>query len=307
MPKTGYGISNFTKIKNILLAILIMNVISTSNFNQADARSSQDIPRPEHPRPQLLRAEWLNLNGQWQFAETNDRNDESFLQDGNFPDSINVPFCRESKLSGLERRGFMKNVWYKRTFDAPKDWKSPRIRLHFNACDWHTRVWLNGEYLGEHTGGNAPFWFDITDEIQNKDNVITVHAFDDSASALQPLGKQSIREESYAIFYTRTTGIWQTVWLEGVGETFIRNLRISPDPDSSRILVHAELDGLTDGLTLEAIAKADGKEAGKASIQAKDNNHLVLDLSVSHLWSPQDPFLYDLVLNVRRTVNQSIH
>ena len=108
------------------------------------------IPRPEHPRPQARRAEWLNLNGVWEFAETDDDGDESYLTAEKYPDRIVVPFCRESRLSGLERRGFVKNVWYRRSVEIPKDWRSPRVRLHVGACDWDTRVWVNGQFLGRH-------------------------------------------------------------------------------------------------------------------------------------------------------------
>lgn len=262
---------------------------------------AQDIPRPEHPMPQMVRSEWLNLNGTWEFAETDDGADESFLTKESLPDRITVPFCRESKLSGLERRGFIKNVWYRRTFDVPTTWKSPRVRLHIGACDWRTRVWVNGQLVGTHTGGSAAFAFDITSALKPAGNVVIVHAFDDTRSGVQPLGKQSPKEESFGCVYTRTTGIWQTVWLEGVGTSYIGDYYVMPDPENSRIVVRAEISNYTQGLTVKATAFADGKSVGEIQgpAQVRDTM-LVLPLSEKRLWSPKAPFLYDIELTLMR-------
>lgn len=268
-------------------------------FTQAPA--SQAIPRPEHPLPQMQRAEWMTLNGEWQFAETNDSADDSFLTADEYPETILVPFCRESELSGIGRTGFMKNVWYRRTFEVPADWQSERIRLHFNACDWLTRVWVNGTQVGTHEGGFSHFAFDITDALRDGENTVVIHAFDDTESGMQPLGKQSIREESYGIFYTRTTGIWQPVWLEGVGESFIDAVRMVPEPDESRLLLQADIDGSNPNLVLEAEAFMEGQSVGAVSSPVKwRNNHLMLDLDEVRLWSIDDPFLYDLTLTLRQ-------
>ena len=120
----------------------------------AATTAGADTPRPEHPRPQMVRSEWVNLNGEWAFVETDD--DMAFLGDADYPDTIVVPFCRESSLSGLGRTDFIKNVWYRRTFGRPSDWQSKRVRLHVGACDWKTRVWVNDVFVGEHVGGSAP-------------------------------------------------------------------------------------------------------------------------------------------------------
>lgn len=261
--------------------------------------ASTPIPRPEHPFPQMKRSEWLNLNGVWEFAETDDETDIGYLTDKAFPDRINVPFCRESKLSGLERRGFVKNVWYRRTFEVPTDWKSSRIRLHIGASDWKTTVWLNGHRLGEHVGCNAPFAFDVTPHLKSGSNTIIIHAFDDTRSGLQATGKQSLSEESHGCVYTRTTGIWQTVWLEGVGSSFIREVAFDTDPVDGRVFVQAEVDGPRSGLTLKATAYAGKKAVGTASIPVdRLGSRLALDLSYKRLWSVEDPFLYDLKLQL---------
>lgn len=259
------------------------------------------MPRPEHPMPQLERAEWLNLNGTWEFGETDNSVDSDWLSGRAYPDKIVVPFCRESKLSGLARTGFIKNVWYRRTFQKPADWKSPRVRLHIGACDWKTRVWVNGLLAGEHVGGSAPFSFDITDLLKSGDNVLIVHAFDDTRSGLQAGGKQAQSEKSEGCSYTRTTGIWQTVWLEGVGSTFLSDVRVESDIKQSRAILQAEVDGPCDGVTLKAVALADGKEVGAAETTADwRNNRLVVNLSNRHLWSVKDPFLYELKLTLLR-------
>lgn len=260
-----------------------------------------DVPRPEHPFPQMVRAEWLNLNGVWEFAETDDSADTGYLDGRPFPDRINVPFCRESKLSGLARRGFINNVWYRRSFEVPANWTSPRVRLHIGACDWKTTVWLNGHRLGEHVGGSAPFWFDITPYLNKDANTVIVHAFDDVRSGLQAGGKQSRREESYGCSYTRVTGIWQTVWLEGVGESSIREIAVDTDPAGSRAFIRAEVDGPTDGLTLKATAYIGDKAVGTAGMPIdRLGSRMVLNLSEKRVWSPEDPFLYRLKLQLVR-------
>ncbi|MCE7909829.1 MAG: hypothetical protein DYH02_15920, partial [Candidatus Omnitrophica bacterium COP1] len=170
-----------------------------------------DIPRAEHPRPDLQREAWMNLNGVWDFAETDD-GEQDFLNSP-LPDKIVVPFCRESSLSGLKRTGFIKFVWYRRAFSVPADWQGKRVLFHVGACDWETTAWVNGAEVGTHRGGSTPFSFDITDALQNGENVITLKVYDDHRTGLQGSGKQSDKLESYGCMYTRTTGIWQTVWL----------------------------------------------------------------------------------------------
>ncbi len=283
---------NRIKFIALLVGVLIMAVSS---------RASALQPRAEHPMPNMQRAQWLNLNGLWDFAETDDDSDESFLSAESFPDKIVVPFCRESKLSGLERKGFVNNVWYRRKFSAPGNWNADRIRLHIGACDWITRVWVNGKYIGKHEGGYSAFAFDITKALCSGENTVIIHAYDNARSGLQPLGKQSRREKSHGIFYTRTTGIWQTVWLEGVASSFVRDFKLTLDPDHSRILLQAEVDGPSQGLTVCATASANGEKVGYAECDASwRNNILVVDLSEKHLWAVDDPFLYDLKVVLKK-------
>lgn len=253
----------------------------------------QAIPRPEHPRPDMLRADWQNLNGRWDFFESDDEKATP-----TYPDKINVPFCRESKLSGLERKGFVKNVWYRRTFETPK-WTGKRTILHIGACDYRTTVWVNGKRVGEHVGGNVSFGFDISEHLANEgENTVVIHAFDDTASGKQPTGKQSQRPESHGIFYTRTTGIWQTVWLEGVGQSYIKNVAIEPDLANKEFRIRAEVEGSWAGMTLDATVK-DEKTAASATVPAEwRNGFLTVKIPNPHLWSPKDPHLYDIELSL---------
>lgn len=281
-------------LTGLMLLVLVFSLC-------AAGAQAAGIPRPEHPEPLAERGEWLNLNGEWEFAETNADETGRFLGPEPYPLRIQVPFCRESELSGLGHKGFIKNVWYRRTFKKPVDWSSPRLRLHIDACDWRTRVWVNGILAGQHTGGNTRFSFDITPLMQSGDNSVVVHAFDDTASGLQALGKQSMREESHGIFYTRTTGIWQTVWLEGTGSTYIREYVLDPDPSQERALLNITLDGPLAGLTIEARALAGDDTVGTVSATAEwRNNKLILPVPAPRLWSVEDPYLYGLELKVLR-------
>lgn len=159
-------------------------------------------PRPEYPRPQMEREKWLNLNGKWKFEIDYGLSGEEkgyFLKDKKFSREILVPFCPESKLSGIEQKDFMPCVWYKRRFTIPKNWQGKRILLHFGAVDYEATVWVNGKKTGSHRGGYSPFSFDITEYLSVKENLITVRAVDNTRSPLQPTGKQSTRLKSRSV------------------------------------------------------------------------------------------------------------
>lgn len=268
------------------------------------------MPRPEHPRPDLYRTSWLNLNGYWEFLET-DEDGEAPLGQEPFPEIIRVPFCREAPLSGLGRRGFVRNVWYRRRFTVPPLWRGRRVFLHVGASDWKTTVWVNGVRLGEHTGGSAPFAFEVTGVLrwQGPDTVV-VHAFDDTRSGLQQLGKQARTPESAGIFYTRTTGIWQTVWLEAVGTTFVRDLHLQGDPDSGEVTVDARVDGPWSGLVLAAELQdriQGGPRVATAEAPLRSSRvRLRLVVPDPHPWTPKDPHLYSLHLVLRGAGGQEV-
>ncbi|MCC7292131.1 MAG: hypothetical protein IT449_08745 [Phycisphaerales bacterium] len=257
------------------------------------------IPRPEHPRPDLQREAWLNLNGPWDFAETDDSADESFLTREEWPDKIIVPFCRESKLSGLQRKGFVKHVWYRRTLAIPKEWTGKRVLLHIGACDWRTTAWLDGVLLGEHTGGNVPITWELKDVQPGATHTLVIRAFDDTRSGLQQLGKQSDREDSYGIFYTRTTGIWQTVWLEAVGTSFIRDFSVAGDPAAGVVTCTTNVDGPLTGLDLRIDVFAGTEKVGSSTRAVRSLATVQpIELTTKHAWSPDDPFLYTAKLSL---------
>lgn len=189
------------------------------------------IPRNEYPRPQLVRNEWINLNGEWDFEVDNSVSgkEKEFYSRKKLNDKIIVPFCPESELSGIGNKDFMYCVWYRKDIEIPQNWKDKKIILHFGAVDYKSTVYVNGEEVGTHCGGYTSFSFDITKYLCDTENYITICAEDNVKSDTQPSGKQSHKYKSYGCHYTRTTGIWQTVWMECVSENYIQNIKIDTD------------------------------------------------------------------------------
>lgn len=263
-----------------------------------------NIPRSEYPRPQWMRPDWMNLNGMWQFEMDHGRSGKErglHAAEAELSERITVPFCPESELSGIHYKDFINAVWYKRQISIPEDWQEGRVLLHFGAVDYKAEVWVNGEYAGSHSGGYSSFHFDITSQVKKGENVITVYAEDDVRSGLQPRGKQSDRFYSHGCDYTRTTGIWQTVWLEHVSEVYIESAKISTDPENACVHLEAKLLGDTSGATFRAAASFEGKEMGSESIAVSGNTaKLTVRLSEVHLWQSGDGKLYDLSLKLEK-------
>jgi beta-galactosidase/beta-glucuronidase len=281
--------------------LLFLISIAFAAIIAASLPARAEVPRPEHPRPDLQRENWMTLNGEWQF-EIDDKADgeaRGLTHGKDLGDRIIVPFCPESKLSGLGYGNTrkLKHVWYRRHFEVPAAMRGQRVRIHFGAVDYHARVFINGRFAGEHSGCSAGFDFEITDLLADGRNEVVVQVKDDQWSGLQPRGKQA-NGESRNVFYTRTTGIWQPVWLEAVGSSFVENLAITPDPDHSRVLLQAHINGRDPDLVLKAEAFAEGRLVGSASASGPALHHLVLDLKEKHLWHPGTPFLYDLKLTL---------
>jgi hypothetical protein len=260
------------------------------------------IPRPEHPRPEAYRTNWTSLNGEWQFEidAKADGETRGLMSGKELQAKILVPFCPESKLSGVGHYEVMKHTWYRRTFEVPAAMKDQRVRLHFGAVDYQAWVWVNGQPVGSHIGGSPSFSFEITRCLREGSNELVVHVFDDTASGKEPAGKQT-PTVSEGCLYTRTTGIWQPVWLEAVGASFVKDFSLTPDPDHSRVLLSATVDEPAPGLKLTAEAFASGKRVGTVTGEATARQvNLVLKLSQKQLWEPGAPFLYDLKFTLSR-------
>ena len=259
------------------------------------------VPRAEHPRPDLCRDNWLTLNGEWQFeidkAADGEARGLSYGKDLNA--KILVPFCPESKLSGigLGNTEKLKNVWYRRMLDVPAAMRDKRVRIHFGGVDYKTWAYVNGQLAGTHIGGNVAFDFDITRLLKAGPNELVVRVNDDMWSGLQACGKQA-PDRSGGCVYTRTTGIWQSVWLEAVGSSFVETLSVVPDPDHSRVIIEARINGSDKDLTLKAEAFAGGELTGADASSGPYQNSLVLNLKEKKLWEPGSPFLYDLKLTL---------
>ncbi|MGC9360024.1 MAG: glycoside hydrolase family 2 protein [Anaerolineae bacterium] len=256
-----------------------------------------ELPRPEYPRPRLTGRPWLNLNGIWEFARDPGRSGiaRGLADVDALPDEIQVPFCPESDLSGIGHTDFMPAVWYRRQVRLPDDWQDGRVLLHIGACDHDTRIWVNGQMVGHHRGGYTPVSVEVTRALRRGDNVITILAEDDTRSPLQATGKQCPRFASYGCFYTRTTGIWQTVWLELVPCTYVSDLRVTPDLAAGAMRVEADLGGDVGHGTMSVNALLDGELVAEGSVAyAGTRAGLVLRIPDPQAWGPGHPVLYDL-------------
>lgn len=262
-----------------------------------------NIPRSEHPNPQFQRGCWVNLNGTWEFEIDKSASgvERKLYEAEKLSNEIIVPFCPESKLSSIGDTDFLNSVWYKRNINI--DSKDKQIILHIGACDYLTTVYVNAKKIGVHKGGYTSFSFDITDFVDIGENTIVIHAWDDVRSGLQPAGKQSKRYHSSECHYTRTTGIWQTVWLEFVPKAHIQSVKYYPDASNGVLHIKAIVTG---NETFSAIAHYGGKEVGK---EVATNNGNTVDLTIklteTHLWEVGNGRLYDLVLSYGEDTVQS--
>ena len=273
--------------------------------------SGQTIPRPEYPRPQFERASWLSLNGAWEF-EFDDGNvglDEGWAERGRaFKRSITVPFCFESRASGIGDTSFHPWVWYRRSVSVPPAWKAQRVLLNFGAVDYRAMVWVNGRLAGTHEGGNTPFGFDITPLLQAGNNIIVVRAEDPPTDRSIPRGKQYWQPQSAGIFYTRTSGIWQSVWLEAAGTSYLEKPRVKASLDGT-VRFEARVGRPTPGLELVATVRwKDQVVASGTSPVVADRVSVAVAIAEPRLWSPGAPNLYDVVYELKasgRTVDRA--
>ena len=254
-------------------------------------------PRPEHPRPQFQRENWLNLNGEWAFRiDHGDSGRQALWHEdpSALTQKITVPFCPESSLSGIAHTDFMPAVWYHRPLDIPAAWSGQRIHLHFGAVDYACHAWVNGQPVGIHYGGSSSFCFDITEALQDGDNQLVVLARDDGRSGLQPNGKQSKELHSHSCHYTRTTGIWQTVWLEALPISHIDSVRVVADLDGERFVLTPTLSATRRDQVFRAVLLDDGRELNASTMPAQSGCSMALKVPDARAWSPSDPHLYEL-------------
>ena len=257
------------------------------------------IPRPEYPRPQFQRSDWLNLNGEWEFEIDNgDSGLDRGLLTRELAQKITVPFCPESKLSGIEHVDFMRAVWYRKRVTIPSDWAGRRTLLHFGAVDYDATVWANGKEVARHRGGFSPFTVDLNGVAKAGEEVeIVLRARDDEHSPIAR-GKQSQRYAPHSCLYTRTTGIWQTVWMEPVADVSLRRPRITPDLANGSFRLELPITQNKPGHALRVSVKDRDGVIATAQVRADLDLAPRLDLAIpqsrQRVWSISDPFLYDL-------------
>ena len=266
-------------------------------------------PRAEYPRPQFERADWVNLNGEWSFALdlSDSGRDRDFYNSKGFEQRITVPFAPESKLSGIGYTDFINSVWYQRMIQIPSAWQGKRVKLNFGAVYYESEVYIDGRFVGRHYGGSDSFAFDITDFVgDGKEHSIVVHAESDLRSGTQPGGKQSTNYYSYGCSYTRTTGIWQTVWMEAVDDMALERVQVITDIDNEQIVVIPTYYNVAGGNTLSVEVRDGGKVVAHAESAAVQGVPVVVALKKAKLWSPESPFLYDVVYEVKNAEGKTL-
>lgn len=261
------------------------------------------IPRPEYPRPQFARLDWLCLNGPWEFEiDQGDSGFERGLLNRPLADKILLPFCPESPLSGVGNQDYLNVVWYRRSVTIPAEWSGRRVLLHFGAVDYDATVWVNGVEVRRHRGGFTPFTCDLHGVAAPGETVTVVVRARDSHLPPQPRGKQSQRYGGYGAVYLRTTGIWQTVWLEPVPDSALKRPRITPDVARGAFHIQQPISHATPGMRVRAVLKAGSAAVAQAEAPIDHDFTPQLTLSIPEaqrrLWSIDDPFLYDLEISL---------
>lgn len=286
------------KLVSIIFSLLIIVPLSAQDWKIVEGKISTDwaskvnpaATHAEYPRPQLVRNSWTNLNGLWEYAIAS-------AKPSAYEGKILVPFAIESALSGVGKTvGKDNTLWYKRVFTVPADSKNKNVLLHFGAVDWRCEVFVNGKSAGTHEGGYDPFSFDITALLTKaKQQEIVVSVWDPSDEGPQPRGKQVKTPKS--IWYTPVTGIWQTVWMEAVPKSYIERTRQIPDIDKSSVSITSIVRNIQQGDKIR-VSAWDGTQ--KVAEQESASENLTLQIPNAKLWSPADPFLYDLQIQLVR-------
>ena len=287
--------------QRMLLCLTLGTAFCTAN--------AVDIPRPEYPRPQFERTDWVNLNGQWTFEMDFGSSGEQrgWTNSKGLSKKITVPFCPESELSGIGYTDFIPCVWYQRNINIPAEWNGKKILLHFGAADYETKVYVDGKMVGEHKGAGSSFNFDITSYVKAGQQAnLVVRVYDNLRGGMQPGGKQCTALFSAGCSYTRVTGIWQTVWMEAVNEQALKNVFAIPDIDQQQLVVRPEFYNEGNDNTLTVEVKDGKKTIAKRTSQASNQSTIVLPIKNAHLWSPEDPYLYDVKYTVKNAQGEVI-
>ena len=284
--------------------LILVGLLLSFTLNAAN-----DIPRPEYPRPQFERSEWINLNGQWtyEFDFSNSGKSRRLTRAKQFSNTITVPFCPESKLSGVNYTDFINQMWYQRSISIPSGWEGKKIILHFGAVDYYTEVFIDGHHVGNHYGGNSSFSMDVTPAVKagQKHNLV-VYVTDDARSGLQTIGKQSTRISPYGCFYSRVTGIWQTVWMEAVSHYGLKSAVTTPDIDEEQLIITPEFYRASNDRMLQITLYDNQRKVIQKTVKCNNGVPIILPVKNMKLWSPEDPHLYDIVYSIKNSTGEII-
>ena len=285
-------------MKTRYLCFLLILLGTASRLAASDA---VPVPRPEYPRPQFVRDEWVNLNGTWSFEFDFSRSgmDRKLYESKGFDNEILVPFAPQSGLSGVGFKDFIPEMWYHRVISIPENWKDRNVILHFGAVDYIASVYIDGRIAGRHWGGSSSFDIDITDMVMpGQEHDLVVRVEDDERSGQYAKGKQCGRFDSFGCEYTRTTGIWQTVWMEPVSGTGLKDIYVIPDLDQSRFIIEPSYYGLSSGQKLRVRVLDGDRVVSSAVVPSSAQSYAELPVRKARTWSPESPFLYGIELEV---------
>ena len=278
------------KIKNIL-------ALAIAFFGLGTQAMAESLPRPEYPRPQFERTDWVNLNGTWSYSFDFGRTgaQKGWRDSHGFDGKIIVPFCPESSLSGVAYTDFIPTIWYQRTINVPTAWQGRNILLRFGAVDYEANIYINGKYVTTHYGAGSSFAVDITKFVKpGEDANLVLCVNDNLRDGFQPGGKQSKDLHSGGCMYTRVTGIWQTVWMEPVSDMGLKDVFATPDIDQEQLVVRPEFFHEGNGNTLTVQVFDGKKQVSAKTVKAVNGASVVLPIKKCKLWSPESPFLYDV-------------
>lgn len=285
-------------MKTRYLCFLLILLGTASRLAASDA---VPVPRPEYPRPQFVRDEWVNLNGTWSFEFDFSRSgmDRKLYESKGFDNEILVPFAPQCGLSGVGFKDFIPEMWYHRVISIPENWKDRNVILHFGAVDYIASVYIDGRIAGRHWGGSSSFDIDITDMVMpGQEHDLVVRVEDDERSGQYAKGKQCGRFDSFGCEYTRTTGIWQTVWMEPVSGTGLKDIYVIPDLDQSRFIIEPSYYGLSSGQKLRVRVLDGDRVVSSAVVPSSAQSYAELPVRKARTWSPESPFLYGIELEV---------